>query len=125
MAHGGESTVANVRLRCRAHNQFAAECEFGDEFMRGKRAAARCAAAAKARAKTAACERVAAITPDASPDRDVVPWLRQLGYRAAEAREAARFCESVPATTLEERVRLALSYFRPRVAGGRCAISDG
>jgi hypothetical protein len=36
-ARGGQATVSGIRLRCRAHNQFAAECTFGPEFMRGKR----------------------------------------------------------------------------------------
>jgi hypothetical protein len=36
-ARGGQATVSGVRLRCRAHNQFAAECTFGSEFMREKR----------------------------------------------------------------------------------------
>ena len=42
-ARRGESTVDNLRLRCRAHNQFAARAEFGAEFvnervaMRGRR----------------------------------------------------------------------------------------
>jgi 5-methylcytosine-specific restriction endonuclease McrA len=44
VARGGESTVENLRLRCRAHNQYTAECAFGSEFMRHKRiAAAPCA----------------------------------------------------------------------------------
>jgi 5-methylcytosine-specific restriction endonuclease McrA len=40
IALGGESTVANLRLRCHAHNQLAAERTFGGEFMRHKRIAA-------------------------------------------------------------------------------------
>ncbi len=28
-AHGGEATIANISLRCRSHNQFEAELEFG------------------------------------------------------------------------------------------------
>jgi hypothetical protein len=36
-ARGGQATVSGIRLRCRAHNQFAAQCTFGSEFMRGKR----------------------------------------------------------------------------------------
>ena len=36
-ARGGQATVSGIRLRCRAHNQYAAECTFGPEFMRGKR----------------------------------------------------------------------------------------
>jgi len=37
IARGGKSTVENVRLRCRAHNQFEAERAFGAEFMERKR----------------------------------------------------------------------------------------
>ena len=36
-ARGGKATVDNIRLRCRAHNQYAAECIFGRDFMRQKR----------------------------------------------------------------------------------------
>lgn len=37
-ARGGESTVGNVRLRCRAHNQYEADQAFGVGFMQAKRA---------------------------------------------------------------------------------------
>jgi hypothetical protein len=37
VARGGRSTVENLRLRCRAHNQYEAECAFGAGFMRAKR----------------------------------------------------------------------------------------
>ena len=37
VARGGRTTVTNLRLLCRAHNQYAAECTFGSEFMRGHR----------------------------------------------------------------------------------------
>ncbi len=37
VARGGESTADNIRLRCRAHNQFTAEQTFGAEHMRRKR----------------------------------------------------------------------------------------
>jgi hypothetical protein len=51
VARGGEADAANLRLRCRAHNQFTAECTFGAEFMRHKRiAAAESRSAAKRRA---------------------------------------------------------------------------
>ena len=40
-ACGGASTVENVRLVCRAHNQHAAERAFGIEFMERKRSEAR------------------------------------------------------------------------------------
>ena len=38
VARGGESSVANLRLRCRAHNQLEAERLFGAGFMQEKRA---------------------------------------------------------------------------------------
>lgn len=41
VARGGRATVASMRLRCRAHNQYEAERAFGAEFMSAKRAAAR------------------------------------------------------------------------------------
>jgi len=108
VARGGEATVAGIRLRCRAHNQYAAERTFGAEFMRHKRIAA---AEARAQAKATRARAPAAEQPD---DRDVVPWLRALGFNAAEARHAAERCEGMVDATLEERVRAALSGFRVR-----------
>ena len=46
VARGGESTLENLRLRCRAHNQYEAEQVFGDGFMHQKREAARSVAQA-------------------------------------------------------------------------------
>ena len=40
VARGGESTVANIRLRCRAHNQLDAERTYGSGFMQEQRQAA-------------------------------------------------------------------------------------
>ncbi len=37
VARGGQSTTDNLRLLCRVHNQYEAECAFGAEFMAGKR----------------------------------------------------------------------------------------
>ncbi len=95
-ARGGEATVANLRLRCRAHHQFAAEQSFGAGFMAEKRAP-------QAQARVTS-----------RPDLDVTPWLRQLGFRAAEAREAALHCDTLAECSLEERVKRALAYLRPR-----------
>ena len=36
VARGGSSTIDNLRLRCRAHNQYAAEQTYGAEFMEEK-----------------------------------------------------------------------------------------
>jgi len=41
VARGGQATVANTRLRCRAHNQYEAERTYGAGFMREKRQAAK------------------------------------------------------------------------------------
>jgi hypothetical protein len=41
VARGGESTVDNIRQRCRVHNQYEAERAFGKRFMREKRRTAR------------------------------------------------------------------------------------
>jgi hypothetical protein len=41
VARGGLTTAANLRLRCRAHNQLAAERAFGAGFMERKREEAR------------------------------------------------------------------------------------
>jgi len=56
VAKGGQSTTSNLRLRCRAHNQYEAECAFGAGFIHEKRQRARQGAAtrAKARAQVAA-----------------------------------------------------------------------
>ena len=54
-ARGGQATVPNLRLRCRAHNQFEAERTYGAGFRREKREAA------KARKETASMLRGAAI----------------------------------------------------------------
>jgi hypothetical protein len=93
-----------MRLRCRAHNQFAAECQFGVEFMHDKRQEARQVAEAR--------------KADADRARDVIPWLRQLGFRADEARRASAHCSSLLDATLGARVRAALSYLGH--TGSRC-----
>jgi len=41
VARGGKSNVENMRLRCRAHNQYEAEKVFGAEFVSRRRAIAR------------------------------------------------------------------------------------
>jgi 5-methylcytosine-specific restriction endonuclease McrA len=38
-ARGGQATIEGMRLLCRAHNQYAAECTYGAQFMREKREA--------------------------------------------------------------------------------------
>jgi 5-methylcytosine-specific restriction endonuclease McrA len=98
VARGGESTVANLRLRCRAHNQFEAERTFGADFMEHRREQAKNAATRKA------AEEVG---------RDVLMALRNLGYRAGEARRAIEHGAELPDASLEARLRDALAYLRP------------
>jgi hypothetical protein len=113
VARGGKATVTGIRLRCRAHNQYAAESTFGAEFMRRKRlAAAETLAAAKGHASASAREQASAAA--LASDQDVVPWLRALGFNAGEARRAAALCEDMPEASLEERVRRALTFFHVR-----------
>ena len=135
-ARGGEATVEGIELLCRAHNQFKAERTFGARFMSRKREEARRArAAAKARraevvvahdgrSRTAATAMEAEHAPghiesairqesESSEDRDVVPWLRELGYGAAQARHAAASIECDPDASLEQRLRLALKALLP------------
>lgn len=112
VARGGEATVDGIRLLCRAHNQHAAERTFGPEFMRRKRIAA-AEARASARGRTG-CKPMAeaACAEEEQEDGDVVPWLRALGFGAAEARRAAARCDGMDDASLEERVRAALTCFR-------------
>jgi hypothetical protein len=65
---------------------------------------------------------------------EVIPYLRQLGYRADEARSAAARCEDMPEAALEQRVRHVLTYFRLRTTSpspgrssvdGKCALMPG
>jgi hypothetical protein len=116
VAIGGEATVDKIQLRCRAHNQYEAECDFGAGFMAMKREAAREAAAVKrARVEAESAAAAAQAEAEKDPERSVVPWLRHLGCRLEEAREAAAYCESLPPeTSLEERIRAALRFLTAR-----------
>ena len=119
VARGGRATVSGVRLRCRAHNQFTAECTFGREFMNNKREEAQRGAAVRAEAKACA-EAVAAAKR--GREEEVIPWLRSLGVRAEDARRAAASCEAIPDAPLEERVRHAFAaYGRTSRLRGRAA----
>jgi hypothetical protein len=129
IARGGTTTVAGLRLRCRAHNQYTAECTLGAGFMREKRQEARCKAA-QARAMTAARENTQAraqtaaqvkeqlharseAAPEIARPQDVTPWLRQLGCSPQEARRGAAHCAHIPDAPLEQRVRVALQGLAP------------
>jgi 5-methylcytosine-specific restriction endonuclease McrA len=142
VARGGQATVEGVRLRCRSHNQYEAERTFGAGFMSDKREQARRAAAeARARAAAAAAEARTHAAAEARAQareaeaqarareaaaearsravvreqvRDVTACLRELGFRAGEARRAVERCETIADATLEERVRAALKFLCPK-----------
>jgi 5-methylcytosine-specific restriction endonuclease McrA len=110
VARGGEPTLENIRLRCRAHNQFTAEQTFGAGFMQRKRDEAREAATEKH------AENAVAVAEDTGEpdDTDVTPWLRALGYPADRVRHAVAKCGVMPENaTLEDRVKAALSHLMP------------
>jgi hypothetical protein len=54
VARGGKATTENIRLRCRGHNQYTAECAFGAGFMSDKRAEAQARAKTRNQAKARA-----------------------------------------------------------------------
>jgi 5-methylcytosine-specific restriction endonuclease McrA len=113
LARGGTSTVENLRLRCRAHNQYEAERMFGAGFMAEKRASARGAASARAsRTRTPA----PAPRIEDTPDPEVVPWLLALGFKKDEAHRAAVLSRTIPDAPLEARFKIAVRSLAPRSA---------
>ncbi len=105
VARGGQSTVENLRLRCRAHNQYEAEQVYGRGFMEEKKEEAVRAAAAKEQIE------------------DVVSGLRSLGYPAARARRAAEGSTVEPDATIEQHLRAALRWLVPkRMSPGSSAV---
>jgi hypothetical protein len=111
VARGGKATVERMRLRCRAHNQYEAERIFGAGFMNEKREARR---AKETRARAAAEE--ARSTAAQQQTQVVMAGLRELGFRADEARRAVEFSAAPDDTTLEERMRAALKFLGSRPA---------
>ena len=125
LARGGRTVASNLRLRCRAHNQYGAECAFDLGFMRRKRDLARCRAeAAKARAKAeaeakarsdaaarAAAEAAARTAAEAAAE--VIPFLLHLGFNAKDARQGAAHAARLADAPLEQRVRVALQNLAP------------
>ena len=85
--------------------------------MRERREAAQRAAEARrreqeARAAEGTRRRAAEARVRAAAEEVIAP-LRSLGFSADESRQAAALCEAIPEAPLEQRVRRALSYFRP------------
>jgi HNH endonuclease len=129
VARGGQTSTDRMRLRCRAHNQYEAECTFGVGFMRGKRQEARCRteqvraqAQKRARAQEQAPSEAAAESPSQA---DVRPWLRQLGFSAEEARRGAALCADIPDAPIEKRVSVALRGLAPNCVRRAAPVASG
>ena len=97
VARGGQTTVANLRLRCRAHNQFAAERAFGKGFMDAKRRSSH----------------VVIDAEEAALHRDVISSLRKLGCSIDEARRIAERPEVRCARSLDARILRAVQQLGP------------
>ena len=128
VAKGGRTTLENLRLVCRSHNQHLAERELGADFMERKRGAAkshrefergRARASSGARAETAATLARASAAPEAHRDplgrrrAEIVPFLTGLGYTPAHAQRGAAMCDGMAEATLDERVRFAIARLGP------------
>ncbi len=121
-ALGGQATEANLRLRCRAHNQYTAERELGAEFMKERREEAE--RLAKERRAARARELLAMQEAEAET---VAPYLEKLGFRKDEVRRGTLLAETLPDLPLEEQLRAAIRYLRPKgapVNAARPAIDD-
>ena len=133
VARGGDSTVGNLRIRCRVHNQYEAECTFSAEFMRGKREQAREEAArakadaqAKAQAETKAnAEAKARAAAEAASQAEVIPWLRALGCNTETAKRAAERCAGMVGAALERRVFVACQGLGPRGMRRALPVASG
>jgi 5-methylcytosine-specific restriction endonuclease McrA len=93
VARGGKSTVENLRLVCRGHNQLAAERALGAGFMQRKREEKK---------------------PVPSFRDDVIAGLRTLGVSAREAQIVVERSAALKQPTLEESMRAALKCLGPR-----------
>jgi hypothetical protein len=115
VARGGGSTVAKVRLRCRAHNQHEADRVLGRGFMDEKRQEARARAAAKHEAAQAQkAERARKAAAAAARAAELAGPLRQLKCRPDEIRWVTGLCEAMPDATLPEQLHYALKCLGAR-----------
>jgi len=77
--------------------------------MQEKREQARAEAAARQAERAEVAVRQAEAAARKERAAEVIPWLRQLGFRADEAQRGAAACEHLADEPLEERVRVALA----------------
>ena len=92
VARGGRATVNGVGIRCRTHNQYAAECAFGTGFMSRKREAAQRASGEAARSRAAVAEEARALAAVAANEARTraAAAAEESRTRAAAAAEEAR-----------------------------------
>ena len=123
IAMGGETKPENLRLLCRAHNQYEAERVLGKDHVakqrelaqreRARDKAAAKSGAARAQARGAAPESTSKTKPSGPPPHpqhdDILAALSSLGFNKAEAGRGADLARSRPEASLEACVRLALT----------------
>ena len=129
IALGGRTASENLRVLCRAHNQYEAERVLGKEFVqrrrelaereraRGRVASATDEARARARAKSveSAAREQEPGTPRHPQHDDILAALRGLGFDKAEARRGAELADAKPEASLEVCLRLALTELTRQV----------
>jgi 5-methylcytosine-specific restriction endonuclease McrA len=112
VARGGEATEAKLRLRCRPHNQHAADLTYGRRFMDGKRREAkRQAAEARAQKGAAAAARArerAAEAAELAAAGDVIPGLKLLGCHGDDLQYAAKLAAELPDAPTGKRMHHVL-----------------
>jgi hypothetical protein len=136
-ARGGRSDdPGNLRLRCRAHNQYEAERTFGKAFMEAKREQARAAAAkrkaerearreqarataaerrkAERAAARAAAEAAEKAAREAREHEDFLWWMERLGCSAEDSEFAAAHCPRRPGQFAETHRLECLGFLRER-----------
>ena len=114
VARGGESTLENLRLLCRTHNQHVAERQLGTAHVTARRDAAQRRRAEERLRKQAERERAEARKAGiARQSEELGEAFRSLGYRGDELRRALACCATRPEAPPEERLRYALGCMAP------------
>jgi len=120
IAMGGTTTPDNLRLLCRAHNQFEAERLLGKDHVQLKRDIAQFE-----RAKTKAAARASKARKQARDEAgqarhdDLHAALRGLGFTQPEALRGAALADAMPEASLDACLRHALTVLtRPMAARG-------
>jgi len=116
VARGGQPTVENLRLLCRAHNQHAAERTLGREKVSAGRAVAQRRRAAERFHKQVERERTEQRRREIERQREELgEAFRLLGYRGRDLELALAYCASRAEARAEERIKYALGCLAPKV----------